>query len=76
MHSCGNEYLRRQIGIVLGTEKDIVLPVIMRDCFMTGKTKSLIQRKKCVLINDHFVPRCKHKGGKRCFTESAILAQG
>lgn len=49
MHSCGDEYLRRQIGIVLGTEKDIVLPVIMRDCFMTGKTKSLMQTKKmCV----------------------------
>lgn len=76
MHSCGNEYLRRQIGIVLGTEKDIFLSVVLRDCFMTGKRKGLIQRKKYVLINDHFVPRCKHKGGKRYFTESAILAQG
>lgn len=35
--SGGNYYLRRQIGIVLGTEKDIVLPVVLRDCFMTGK---------------------------------------
>lgn len=76
MDSCGNEYLRRQIGIVLGTEKDIVLLVVMRDCFMTGKRKSLIQRKKYVLVNDRFVPRCKHKGGKRCFTVSAVLAHG
>lgn len=76
MLSCGNEYLRRQIGIVLGTEKDIVLPVVMRGCFMTGKRKSLKQRQKYVLINDCLVPRCKHKGGKWYFTESAILAQG
>ena len=42
MCSGSNEYLRRQIGIVLGTEKDIVLPVVLRDGFMTGKRKSLI----------------------------------
>lgn len=48
MHSGGNEYLRRQIGIVLGTEKDIVLPVVIRDCLMTGKRKNLIRRKMCV----------------------------
>lgn len=46
MHSGGNEYLRRQIGVLLGTEKDIILPVVLRDYFMTGKRKSLMQKKK------------------------------
>lgn len=54
MHSCGNEYLRRKIGVVLGTEKDIVLPVVMRDCcnvemFHDRKEKELDTKKKiCV----------------------------
>lgn len=30
MRGCGNEYFRRQVGTVLGKEKDIVLPVVMR----------------------------------------------
>lgn len=48
MHSGANEYLRRQIGIVLGTEKHIVLPIVLRKSFMSGKRKSLMQRKMCV----------------------------
>lgn len=63
MHSGGHEYLGVQIWIVLGTEKDFILLDVLGDSFM--KEKRNTWRKKEVLINDHFVPRCKYKGGKR-----------